>query len=67
MFYEKIYDDLCFFYRAHETCRNWFHRQPDNHDTENCVELFGLFQSMGLWNDISCHYERRYLCAIPCK
>ncbi|XP_070554032.1 aggrecan core protein-like isoform X2 [Ptychodera flava] len=38
--------------------RRWYCRQPDNYRNEDCVEMY----RNGRWNDLKCHYRRRFMC-----
>ncbi|KAM4037881.1 CD209 antigen-like protein A isoform 2-T2 [Anomaloglossus baeobatrachus] len=40
--------------------RNWNKGEPNNHNTEDCVE------SSGNWNDLSCSSKMKYVCKKGC-
>ncbi|XP_022109148.1 macrophage mannose receptor 1-like [Acanthaster planci] len=45
---------------------NWGSGEPNNAGSgEDCVHLESAFQKVGIWNDINCDYQYRYICKRP--
>ncbi|XP_038078467.1 macrophage mannose receptor 1-like [Patiria miniata] len=45
---------------------NWGPGEPNNVGSgEDCVHLESAFQKVGIWNDINCDYQYRYICKKP--